>query len=115
MKTILLITLLESFVITLLLVLWRFKGAYMKTPARIISPSIVSGLDNLPAKFLGSAAVDSSRWSFINSWKVAAQGDDRTPMHGDVARSPVSASVGRSVARRRHQAMYKQWSQERHD
>jgi len=55
------------------------------------------------------------RWAFINGWKVEPQSDDRAPMVGSAAASVVSASVQRSVARRRHQGMYKEWSQDRHD
>jgi hypothetical protein len=114
MKTILIITVLEVFVATLLLVIWRFRGAQSKTPATVAQLIIPVG-DNLSAEFLRRTAVDDSRWSFVNSWKVAPQGDDRTPMHGDAARDECSSSAGRSVARRRHQAMYKEWSQHRHD
>lgn len=55
------------------------------------------------------------RWAFINGWAVESQSDDRTPMAGSAASSMVSPSVQRSVARRRHQRMYKEWSQDRHD
>jgi hypothetical protein len=55
------------------------------------------------------------RWAFINWWAVESQSDDRTPMAGSAASSMVSPSVKRSVARRRHQRMYKEWSQDRHD
>jgi hypothetical protein len=115
MKTILFITVLEVFVGTLLLALWRFRGANSRTPAAAFAPSIVPVAKNVSAEFVRRAAVDDSRWAFINSWKVAPQGDDRTPMHGDAAASSGSSSAGRSVARRRHQTKYKEWSQHRHD
>lgn len=115
MKTVLLITVLEIFVATLLLVVWRFKGAHSKTPAAVIPQTNIPVGNNMSAEFLKHRAVDDSRWSFINSWKVAPQGDDRMPMHGDAASGIGSVSAGRSVARRRHQAMYKEWSQHRHD
>ena len=56
-----------------------------------------------------------SRWSFINDNKVEPQSDDREPMLGAVARSVTSPPSSRSRARRKHQAMFKEWSQGRHD
>ena len=56
-----------------------------------------------------------SHWAFINGWKVEPQSDDRTPMFGAVAVSTVSPSAHRSSARRKHQAMFKEWSKDRHD
>jgi hypothetical protein len=57
----------------------------------------------------------TSRWAFINGSRVEPQADDRIPMFGAVAVSTRSPSAQRSTARRRHQAMYKEWSQNRHD
>jgi hypothetical protein len=57
----------------------------------------------------------TSRWAFINGWKVEPQSDDRAPMFGAVAPATASPSAHRSSARRKHQAMYKEWSQDRHD
>jgi hypothetical protein len=57
----------------------------------------------------------ASRWAFINGWEVARQSDDRVPMFGAVAASTASPPARRSSARRKHQAMFKIWSQERHD
>jgi hypothetical protein len=57
----------------------------------------------------------TSRWAFINGWKVEPQSDDRAPMFGAVAPGTASPSAHRSSARRKHQAMYKEWSQDRHD
>ena len=115
MRIILLITVLESFVVVLLLVLWRFRSVYSKMPAGVIARSIISAGDSLPAKSSRRATVDDSRWAFINAWKVEPQADDRMPVFGGVASSTASASGRRSIARRRHQAMYKEWSQDRHD
>jgi hypothetical protein len=59
------------------------------------------------------------RWFFINAWKVEPQSDDRTPVLGAVASNAASPSdrpsARRSAARRKHQAMFKKWSQDRHD
>ena len=56
-----------------------------------------------------------SHWAFINGWKVEPQSDDRRPMFGAVAHSTASPAAHRSSARRKHQAMFKEWSQDRHD
>jgi hypothetical protein len=55
------------------------------------------------------------RWAFINGWKVEPQFNDRAPMFGAVVPSTASPSGRRSTARRKHQAMFKEWSQDRHD
>lgn len=115
MKIVLLITVIESFVVALLLILWRFKSAYSILPARVPSRSIISDAVNLPAESMRRKALDESRWTFINSWKVEPQSEDRMPVLGDVAQSAASPSARRSTARRMHQAMYKEWSKERHD
>ena len=67
---------------------------------------------NEAATFLPDSA---SRWAFINGWRVEPQSDDRAPVIGAVAPGTGSASARRSSARRRHQAMFKEWSQERHE
>ena len=54
-------------------------------------------------------------WAFINGWKVEPQSNDRAPAFGSVAAGTASPSARRSSARRKHQAMFKEWSQERHD
>jgi hypothetical protein len=115
MKIILLITVLESLAITVLLILWRFRSAYSKLPTRVSDQPIISAADNLSVRPLTHASVDYSRWVFINKWKVEPQADDRVPMVGSVAYSTASPSVRRSIARRRHQTMYKEWSEDRHD
>jgi hypothetical protein len=57
----------------------------------------------------------ASRWAFINGWRVEPQSDDRAPVIGAAAPGTGSPSASRSSARRKHQAMFKEWSQERHD
>ena len=115
MKIVLLITVIESFVVALLLILWRFKSAYSILPVRVPARSIISGAVSLPTMSTRRSAPDDSRWTFINSWKVEPQSDDRMPALGDVAQNAASPSARRSTARRTHQAMYKEWSKERHD
>jgi hypothetical protein len=62
-----------------------------------------------PAKF------DPIRWALLNPWLSEGQPNDRTPMNGSVKDSGGIPSVQRSFARRTHQAMFKKWSQARHD
>jgi hypothetical protein len=112
MKIILLITVLESLVITLWLMLRRFRSEYSRIP---VAETVLPALNNAYGKSPVSSSLDASRWSFINGWKVEAQADDRRLTLGAVAESAGSASVRRSFARRSHQRSFKSWSQERHD
>lgn len=57
----------------------------------------------------------SIHWPRINLWLSEGQADDRMPMNGAVAESGGSAAEQRSFARQSHQAMFKKWSQARHD
>lgn len=61
------------------------------------------------------AEFDPVRWALLNPWLSEGQPDDRTPMNGSVEDSGGPPSVQRSFARRRHQAMFKKWSQARRD
>jgi hypothetical protein len=61
------------------------------------------------------AEFDPIRWAQLNPWLSGGQADDRTPMNGSVKNSGGPPSVQRSFARRSHQAMFKKWSQTRHD
>ncbi|HEV7472455.1 MAG TPA: hypothetical protein VGN90_00295 [Pyrinomonadaceae bacterium] len=56
---------------------------------------------------------ESVRWAFINGWNVEPQSNDRAPASGIVAPNAASASARRSMTRRKHQAMFKAWSQSR--
>ena len=58
---------------------------------------------------------DPVRWALLNPWLSEGQPDDRTPMNGSVKNSGGTPSEQRSFARRSHQAMFKKWSQARHD
>ncbi|HLO01134.1 MAG TPA: hypothetical protein VK208_21940 [Pyrinomonadaceae bacterium] len=55
------------------------------------------------------------RWAFINSWQVEPQSEDRLPAFGTGAQAVASPPPTRSAVRRKHQQMFKQWSQARHD
>jgi hypothetical protein len=113
MKIVLLITVIESAIVALLLILWRYRSA--RVTARVPVGPISSAANHSTPELNRSDALRDSRWAFINGWKVEPQSDDRMPTFGGVASSTLSASGRRSTARRRHQAMFKQWSQDRHD
>lgn len=70
-----------------------------------------NGETNSPAQ----AEFDSVRWAQLNPWLSEGQADDRIPMNGSVKDSGGAPSVQRAFARKRHQAMFKKWSQARHD
>lgn len=57
---------------------------------------------------------DGARWSFINSWTVVPQQNDRTPVRGASNYGTAGSASDRAMARRRHQRMYKEWSEARH-
>ena len=67
------------------------------------------------------AILDRPRWAFFNAWSVEAQANDRSPMPAVASRTPLnntftpSASAQRSTIRRKQQAMFKEWSQGRHE
>ena len=61
------------------------------------------------------AEFDPVRWALLNPWLVEGQPDDRALMDGSVKDGGGTPSVQRSFARRSHQAMFKKWSQARHD
>jgi hypothetical protein len=64
---------------------------------------------------LTQAQFDPIRWALLNPWLSGGQADDRIPMNGSVKDSGGPPSVQRSFARKSHQAMFKKWSQARHD
>lgn len=65
------------------------------------------------ADSLTTAPADPVRWKFVNHRLLEGQADDRIPMNGSVAVSKRTASAHRAFARRRHQLMFKKWSQAR--
>lgn len=111
MKTILLIAAVESFALFSLFLIWRFKHQYSRLPATLNARPTNAGLD---LRSTDQISRDTSRWAFINSWRVMPQHDDRTPMSGDAIRG-TATRIQRSLSRRRHQEKFKEWSQARHD
>ena len=70
---------------------------------------------NIDTNSAADAEFDPERWAQLNPWLAEGQADDRTPMNGSVRDTGGSPSVQRSFARRRHQAMFKEWSQAKRD
>ena len=108
MKIVLLITVIESAIVAVLLIMWRFRS--MTKPA--VLPARLAGQSPKPVT---GDATRNDHWRFINSWRVEPQFNDRMQALGAAHSGSETESVRRSTARRRHQAMYKQWSRERHD
>ncbi len=79
----------------------------------ILNQSVAEN-DDLGAA-LSLESPDPLHWAIINAWKVEPQSDDRVPVCGNVDPSIAPPSVRRSSARRKHQAMFKEWSQGRHE
>jgi hypothetical protein len=67
--------------------------------------------DKTSTNTLTPAPFDPARWKLANPWLSEGQADDRTPMNGSVAVSERTPSGHRAFARRRHQLMFKKWSQ----
>ncbi|HKO98222.1 MAG TPA: hypothetical protein VJU86_14590 [Pyrinomonadaceae bacterium] len=110
MRIVLLITVIESALIAALMIWLRFRS--MKTPVRVLANSAGSVLKS---KTIRTDATRDARWGFINAWKVEPQSDDRMQA-ADAAGFRDAAPFGRPAAtRRRHQELYKRWSQDRHD
>ena len=112
MRLVLLITVIESALIAALTIWWRLRNA--PVPARVMMRSAVSR-STIRSQMADTDAARVARWGFINGWSVAPQADDRMQTAGAASVQTETASERRSTARRRHQAMYKQWSRERHD
>ena len=115
MKIIILITVLESLALTLWIgTRWLSRNRRSKRPAA--PPQLAAahhGVDVMVSR--EAAALDASRWAFINAWRPEDQADDRRPIRGVVVDSVRSPSARRSATRRFRQMMYKEWSQTRHD
>ena len=58
---------------------------------------------------------DSGGGTRLSQRLLEGQADDRTPMNGSVKDSGETPPGQRAFARRSHQAMFKKWSQARHD
>ena len=88
MKIVLLITFIESAIVAVLMILWRFRKVAVVVPVR----QITSAINIQTPESRRRDAVHSSRWAFINGWTVEPQTDDRRPALGGVGASTASAS-----------------------
>lgn len=82
-------------------------------PIRVSRPNPIS--DSPTTDSPPTVAFDPIHWALANPWLSEGQATDRTPMDGSVADSGGPPSEQRAFARRSHQAMFKKWSQARHD
>jgi hypothetical protein len=92
------------------------RNKWSKVPIAPIG-TLLTAIGNNPSNnSVTLAPFDPMGWAAANSWLSEGQADDRRPMNGSVADSGrTTASGQRAFARRSHQAMFKKWSQARHD
>jgi len=92
------------------------RNKWLKVPmAPLFAPPLTAIVHNPSTNSPTPVPFDSIRWALANPWLAEGQADDRTPMDGSVRDSGGTPSAQRSFARRTHQAMFKKWSQARHD
>ncbi len=112
MKIVLIITVLEILVVALWLLFGHSRKRHLEIAACALNGPPSHGKSpviNLPPLDL----FDVNRWVFLNAWQVNPQADDRRPMLGGVTKGAGPPSVRRSVSRRSHQLMFKEWSKNR--
>src|ERR1700682_1896647 len=109
MRIVLLITVLEGCVLTLLLMSRHYKKRPSSVSAAPSQRSSGSANDYI------HRPRDTARWAFINEAQSGGQADDRSPMLNTVAEGYGSSAARRSSARRSHKLHFKKWSTERHD
>lgn len=71
--------------------------------------------DPTPPTQTKTAQFDPATNARTDPWIPEGQADDRTPMDGSVRNNDENPSGQRAFARRRHQLMFKKWSQARRD
>jgi len=91
------------------------RNTWTKVRAIPIGPPLAAISTDLSTNSPTRAPFDPTRWELANPWLAEGQADDRTPMNGSVRDTGETPSVQRAFARRSHQAMFKKWSQARHD
>ena len=79
------------------------------------APSPNTSFNKEAAKEALTPGFDPIKWARDNPWLVEGQADDRLPVNGAVSASGGTPAEQRSLARSTHQAMFKKWSQARHD
>jgi len=115
MKIILVITVLEMLVVALCLLVRPSRNRHLEIASGRLNRPLSHGdspIINLPPPDLPDV-FDTNRWAFLNAWQVNPQADDRRPMCGGVTEGAGPPSVRRSVSRRSHQLMFKEWSKNR--
>lgn len=91
----------------------RDRNEWSRAPRVPLGPATAARTDDLtnnsPASFAGM------HWAQLRPRLSEGQSNDRSPMPEADVDSSGSKSARRSSARRTHQAMFKKWSQARHD
>lgn len=91
------------------------RNAWTTAPVAPLRSPVPAVSNNLLANSPTRTPFDPIRWAQQNPWLSEGQADDRTPMNGSVGDAGRAPSDQRAFARRSHQAMFKKWSQARHD
>jgi hypothetical protein len=91
------------------------RNEWSQAPRAPLGPAPPSTSDYPTNNSPAPAPVACMHWALLNPWLSEGQSDDRSPMPGTDGDSSGSLSARRSSARRTHQAMFKKWSQARHD
>jgi|SRR6266536_1376882 len=112
MKVILIITVLETLVVALLVLVGHSRNRHLEFASGLLNRPQSHGAGSVIKSTLPDL-LDVNRWAFINAWQVNSQATDRRPMRGDVTEGTGPPSVRRSVSRRAHQLMFKEWSKDR--
>jgi hypothetical protein len=113
MKIIILITVLESLVITWITIHWHSRTR--RSTARVGLPqrTVLSPSNDLKVGPV-STSLDAAHWAFINELHLEGQRDVQRPVIGP-SRFPAEQRRSPGIRRRSHQVNYKEWSKERHE
>jgi len=112
MTVVLSILLIESLILTFLLLGRRRLLLGWSKSRALMAPQPIAATTSLPVKAMSPS--EAAHWAFINEWHSEGQDDDRLPM-GVVTNSGGTASARRALSRRSRQRNYKEWSRQRHD
>jgi hypothetical protein len=91
------------------------RNVRSQAPKAQLVPAIVAGSDYSTANLPARPPLAAMHWALAKPWLSEGQDDDRSPVPGTDGDSSGSLSARRSSARRTHQAMFKKWSQARHE
>ena len=90
-------------------------GGRKQVGIRFLRPHLSQTVTKGPGNEPPPPRFDPIKWARDNPWLVEGQADDRLPVNGAVSASGGTPAEQRSFARSTHQAMFKKWSQARHD